>query len=83
MFAHTTQTPSFEKLQINHYFVRSEAELHAKHARRVTDRGGYGAAPPGSDASPVEEAIREREEKILQFAPRLRAALNRRAAVPS
>jgi Glycosyltransferase family 92 len=83
VFAHTTQTPSFEKLQINHYFVRSEAELNAKHARRVTDRAGYGAAPPGSEDSPGREATGEHDVKILEYATRLRAALNRRAAVPS
>jgi hypothetical protein len=80
VFHHTTQSPGLERLRINHYLARSEAELHEKHGRRVTDRPSYARALPSSGGGGATE---NRDEAILQYLPRLHAALRRRAAVPS
>jgi hypothetical protein len=72
-----TKSPSFERLRINHYFARSEADLRAKHARRASERL---RALPSSDELQRQHATGRRDETILRYLPALRAALGRRAA---
>jgi Glycosyltransferase family 92 len=80
VFHHTTQSSALERLQINHYLARSEVELHEKHGRRVTDRPAYARSLPSSSRA---DATENRDEAILQYLAPLRAALRRRAVVPS
>jgi hypothetical protein len=71
-----TKSRSFERLRINHYFARSEADLRAKHARRVADRGWRPL--PASDELQKAHAAGVRDETILFYLPSLREALRRR-----
>jgi hypothetical protein len=75
-----TKSPSFERLRINHYFARSEADLRTKHARRGSDRGADLRSLPPSEELQREHASGVRDEAILRYLPPLRDALQRRAA---
>jgi hypothetical protein len=79
--SHTTQSPSFGRLRINHYFARSELDLKSKHNRRITDRPWYARRRPGSDDD--GSAPDEHDQAILEYVPAVREALRRRVAGPS
>jgi hypothetical protein len=71
-----TKSTSFERIRINHYLARSEADLRAKHAHRA------GALYPSGELQRVKAGVRDKT--ILAYLPRLREALRRRGArVPS
>jgi hypothetical protein len=78
-----TKSPSFERLRINHYFAKSEADVRAKHARRGSVRGADLRALPSSEEFQREHTSGTRDETILRYLPQLRAALRRRAARPA
>jgi hypothetical protein len=76
-----TKSPSTERLRINHYFARSEADLRAKYARRLGYLNRYG--PDADPLPPSTELHRSHagatDDAILSYLPALREALRRRA----
>jgi hypothetical protein len=77
VFSNKTTAPSVERLRINHYYARSEADLRARHARRTAERG---APPlPASDELQAAHTAAVRDEAILSYLPDLRAALSSKA----
>jgi hypothetical protein len=68
-----TKSTSFERLRINHYFARSEADLRAKHATRG---GVEGTLPRSGTLQRMNAGVHD--ETILAYLPRLREALRRR-----
>jgi hypothetical protein len=85
---HTLATPSYERLRVNHYHLKSEEELLAKFERwrAMGTRPSasfqrflaWGDETPGEaelEAMRREEANGATDETILQFAPALREAL--------
>jgi hypothetical protein len=86
ILADTTKSRSIERLRINHYYARSEAEVRAKNQRRSTYLEVDPASPDRRDLhSDFERALRwlsapgARDETILMYAPAVREALARRA----
>jgi hypothetical protein len=70
-----TKSTSYERIRINHYFARSEADVRAKYAIR----SGTGGAPPGAgELQDMHPGVRD--ETILVYLPQVREALRRRSA---
>jgi hypothetical protein len=74
-----TKSTSFERIRINHYFARSEADLRAKYA--IREAPGE-TLPASTEVQRMNAGIQD--EAISSYVPRLREALRRRGApVPS
>ena len=75
-----TKSLSLERLRINHYYTRSEAELRAK---LDAPRADYGQARPGTWEMAKDEYNDEHDELITAYAPQVRAALEGRGSTRS
>jgi hypothetical protein len=76
VFWNRTAAQSVERLRINHYFARSEADLRARHARRSAERG----VPPLPSSEEIQRAhaVATHDDTILKYLPELKARLARR-----
>ncbi len=73
-----TAPPAWSRLRVNHYFTKSEQEFRAKLAKGKADKP-EGREPAVANIARITEALhRERDEKILSYAPDLLEALSRR-----
>jgi hypothetical protein len=75
----TTDSLSFEKLRINHYFTRSKDEFREKF-RTVRADTGLQRRPPDRplNVERMDSVLSEkRDELLVPYAPRVRAALER------
>jgi hypothetical protein len=73
-----TKSVSFERLRLNHYYTKSEAELRRKHERRrqMEQAGARGwHARPGDEQGSVDEFNHEHDDLITAYVPQVRAAL--------
>jgi hypothetical protein len=68
-----TETPSFRRLQINHYVMKSEEECLQKFARERSDDGMPRGTP---DIQTWEKVHQARETAITMYVDRVRGALD-------
>jgi hypothetical protein len=78
---HWVDSPSVERLRINHYWTKSEHELEEKFARPRPDTGEpYGAERTAERYRRMDRELGEPDEVILSYLPALRRAVGARNA---